>query len=446
MSFAEFLATDHFVPLGLQGLGVPHLDQYFGAWAVHEGRFRSLVDHVNSINLQVHVQEAKAAGPISEGNVSPRLYQMLSGGIAVIDLRGPLMKFSSSLSNNTSTVFARRQVRMAAADEEVKAILLRIDSPGGTVSGTQDLGDEIAAAAKMKPTEAYVEDMAASAAFWLASQARRINANATALVGSIGTYATVTDSSGEAAMNGYKVHVVKAGDMKGAGVPGTEVTAQQLAEVQRIVNDLNGHFLAAVAAGRKMSIDQVTKLADGRVHIAADAKSLGLIDAVESFDQTVARLRSAVQPSSKTMIRSQTMSEPAAPVAATLDEITAACPGADEKFLLAQLRAKATVPQAASAWMAELNTRLKASTDENAALKAAVPAKPATKTGVPVVTSKTPSVDADADPVAEWNAVVADKLKLTNGDRAKAIRLAVHENKALHAAYLAAINQRRQVA
>jgi protease-4 len=129
--------------------------------------------------------------------------------VAVISLTGKLMKQQASMGGGTSTVQARRDIRAAASDPDIGAILLRIDSPGGTAAGTKELADEITAAKTKKPVWAYVEDMAASAAYWAASQASRIIANETALVGSIGTYGVVQDTSGMAAMEGVKVHVIR---------------------------------------------------------------------------------------------------------------------------------------------------------------------------------------------------------------------------------------------
>jgi hypothetical protein len=131
----------------------------------------------------------------------------------------------------------------------------------------------------------------------VASQASRIIANETALVGSIGTYGVVQDTSGMAAMEGVRVHVIRAGAFKGAGTPGTEITAEHLTEMQRTVDGLNEYFLAGVAAGRSMlTAVRVRELADGRAWLAAEAKTLGLIDAIGSFDQALSELQSQAKP------------------------------------------------------------------------------------------------------------------------------------------------------
>lgn len=419
------------------GYHVAQIDQYFGVWAMREDIFRSAVERVNSIDLRAHVGETLAAGGMSNEGRS-RDYEMLAGGIAVIELAGPLMKFAGgSMSVGTSTVNARRQIRDAANNEAVNAILLRIDSPGGTVSGTQDIADEVAAAVKLKPVEAFVEDQAASAAYWIASQASRINSTATSLIGCIGTYAALTDSSGAAAIKGYKVHVVRAGAFKGMGVAGTEISPEMLAECQRIVDGLNQHFLSGVASGRKMSAEAVAAIADGRIHVAADALKMGLIDAVESFDQTVARLR-AMKPvvtSPKGKAMSEATAAPVAPAAVTIHDLKTACPGADDKFLIGQLTNNASVDAARSAWMVEQNARLTAQQTENATLKAQKD-----KPGVPPIasTGKTPkggAAETEGGAIAQWNAAIEEKVsaKVT---RQQAAVLVAKENPDLQQAYI----------
>jgi signal peptide peptidase SppA len=272
---------------------IPHLDQWLGVWAMLPDRLAALHQWAMGVDLHVHLQseQARAAASVGMGQPAP-----VHNGIATIGIYGPMMKHQASIGRSTSTLLARRQVRQATADPNVSAILLHIDSPGGTVAGTAELAADVAAAAAAKPTIAYLEDVGASAAYHVASQARRIYANAAALVGSIGTFGVVYDSSRKAERDGIKVHVVRAGAFKGYGTPGTEITAAQLAEHQRLVDGLQAHFTRAVAAGRRMSLADAGKLADGRVHLAADALALRLIDGVQTLDQTYHQLLAGPSP------------------------------------------------------------------------------------------------------------------------------------------------------
>jgi signal peptide peptidase SppA len=232
---------------------------------------------------------------IKAGAITPRTVErdyegtgyLVSNGVAVIPLDGPLMKVWSKYGG-TSSVWARAAIRNADKDESVKAIMLHIDSPGGTGAGTAELGDAVKNAAK--PIHAHIDDLGASAAYWVASQADHVSVNRAGFVGSIGTYATVYDTSGAAELAGVKVHVVSTGPYKGAGEDGVLVTDEHLAYLQDIVNKHFSHFEEAVRGGRSMLKAQFNKVSDGRVFDAREAKSLGLVDSVESFDKAIGRM------------------------------------------------------------------------------------------------------------------------------------------------------------
>ncbi len=312
---------------------VPHIDQWCGPWAIVPGHLQMMAEAIRSLDLRSHLQnvadgknEHLASG---HGGDYYADYTRTVDGIAIVGIAGVLMKHQASMSRNTSTVMLRRSIRLAANDAQVRGIMLSIDSPGGTVSGTSDLAEEIAAAAKMKTTHAYIEDLGASAAYWVASQASHLSAGPTALVGSIGTFAVVEDFSKFAEEKGIKVHVVRAGDFKGAGIPGTEVTDEQLAEMQRVIDGLNAHFLDGVASGRGLSRSTVQALNDGRIHLADAATDLKLIDAVESFGDAFDRLNQATN--SNRSIRMST--EAPAKVEKTKDEPKTADPTPTPKTL-----------------------------------------------------------------------------------------------------------------
>ncbi len=219
----------------------------------------------------------------------PLSYFVTSEGVGVLPLHGPSMKARSKYGGY-STVDARRQLRAMAADERVGAILLHIDSPGGHVAGTKELADDVAAVDKQKPVHAYIEDAGASAAYWVASQARTVAANAMAMVGSLGTFTVLYDLSRAAEMEGVQVHVVSTGDRKGAAAPGTPVTEEDLAEARRLVEGFDGFFRAAVREGRGLGAKEASAVWTGAVWLAGEAKGLGLVDRVEALDATVERI------------------------------------------------------------------------------------------------------------------------------------------------------------
>lgn len=220
------------------------------------------------------------------------------GSIAVISLIGAMTKKSTSFSSGASTIELRSLLRAAARDEDVTGILLRVDSPGGSVSGTADLADDIASITQRKKCVAYVEDTCCSAALWVASQCSAIYSNRTAIIGSIGTYMAIEDYSRLAANQGIEVHVLSTGKHKGAGVPGAAITSEQLAHFQQTVDDLNEHFLSAVSKGRGMSRSRLTEYADGRVWVGEQAVEIGLIDGIASFDDVLLTMQKSAKRSS----------------------------------------------------------------------------------------------------------------------------------------------------
>lgn len=230
------------------------------------------------------------AGKPSKDPAPAVAYALDDAGIAHIAITGAIMKGDSKFGGTTSSVRTRQAVRQAVKDPDVKGILLSIDSPGGMVAGTGELAAEVARAKAIKPVWAQFDDLTASAAYWVGSQASRIAATPTTEVGSIGTYAVIEDVSGAYEMAGIQVHVISTGPHKGSFVEGAPVTKDALKQVQTEVDDLNEQFLHGVMNGRGMSRAALDEVADGRVFIAAKALKAGLIDAVQSIDQTAAEM------------------------------------------------------------------------------------------------------------------------------------------------------------
>lgn len=428
------------------------ITDYFDAWCMYEPAFNGLKQTIEAANLPQHIAAGIAARrQMDEGPG----YTVLEGGVAVVSVTGTMMKAETSFGDGASTVAVRAALRAAVRDPNVSAILMQWDTPGGTVAGTSDLAAEIRAAAAAKPMSGYIEDMCASAGYWGASQCGFIACGPASIGGSIGTFMRVADSSAAAKEAGVDVYVVKAGDFKGAGTPGTEVTDEQLAEWQRMINSLNTQFVNdALINGRGMSAEQAKILADGRVHVGQELKTLGLVDAVQSFDDTVRQLieRAGAKTTGGANNAASTKGKK---MSATLQELKAGCVGADADFLLAQLEAGATVEQAQANF--KFVSDLKASHAKQLAdAKVEATAGTLKTTGVDPLGSGDESTKGkkgqqgqaethDDDPVAEFNALVAEKMaKSTNPNaiekRQAAIRAATRENPVLHARYLQAQN------
>jgi len=249
--------------------------------------------------LQQKVKAVRSGIIVGDAERTKRGYDVngypyvVSNGVAVIPLEGGLMKQWSKYGG-TSTTWARAAIRDADKNENVRGIMLHIDSPGGTAAGTAELGDDIRNT--NKPIFAHIDDLGASAAYWAASQADMVSMNRTGFAGSIGTYAVIHDESGLAEKNGVKVHVVSTGPFKGAGEPGTEITEEQLAEWQSVVDKHFDHFATAVRRGRShlRAKGRFNKVSDGRVFDSKDSMEFGLVDHVESFDTAMVRLRNSI--------------------------------------------------------------------------------------------------------------------------------------------------------
>jgi len=277
----EFLHTPEFA----------RLCDYLGIWSMEPTAFGSLWDIAAAMDLAAHISQPHE-------HLKAAMEKMAGPGgksIAVVKLIGLLMKGQSSMGG-TSTIQARRDIRQAASDPEIAGILLAIDSPGGTVAGTSDLAAEVAAARKQKPVYAHIDDLGASAAYWVASQADKISANsATALVGSIGTLQVVHDRSGQAEKEGIRTLVFSTGHLKGMGAPGSKITDEQSVHIQGLVDNVQKSFDAAVQKGRGMNAKELTGVRHGGVMTAHEALSARLIDAVQPLGKTIADLQQAAK-------------------------------------------------------------------------------------------------------------------------------------------------------
>jgi signal peptide peptidase SppA len=268
---------------------------YAGLWlldSTYKAHYLALAQGILA-NFDAHLKAAEERPMQAAMDKAP-----MHGGksIAILRAQGLLMKPQSSMGG-TSTIMLRRDIRQAAADPEIGGILLAIDSPGGTVAGMDDLAADVRMAKQMKPVWAHIEDLGASAAYWLASQANRVTVNSsTALVGSIGTIQVIQDMSAAAEKEGVKTMVFRTGPLKGIGTPGDKVTEEQAAHVQALVDNVQRSFAEAVRTGRNMTAQQVAAVSHGGVFVAQDALDAGLVDAIQPLSKTIADFTRASGP------------------------------------------------------------------------------------------------------------------------------------------------------
>ena len=171
-------------------------------------------------------------------------------------------------------------IRDAVANPLVEEILLRIDSPGGMVTGTPELAAAVAAADRIKPVLAHTSGMMDSAAYWIASQARAICCTPSADVGCVGVYQLYYDQTAYLATMGIKANIFKSGDLKAAGHPDIPMTEAQAAHVQAEIDAIGVQFRAAVTARRDIDEDSMR----GQSFLGTEALARGLVDDLSTFE------------------------------------------------------------------------------------------------------------------------------------------------------------------
>ncbi len=169
----------------------------------------------------------------------------------------------------------------------VKAIVVRIDSPGGAVAPTQEIFEEIQRAKKQKPFIASMGGMATSGGYYIAAACDKIVANPGTLTGSIGVIMQLTNFEELMKKVGVKGFNIKSGANKDLGSPFQTISPEGREILQSLVDNVHSQFVAAVAKGRGMNEAQVRKLADGRVYSGAQAKDLGLIDQFGTLEDAI---------------------------------------------------------------------------------------------------------------------------------------------------------------
>jgi signal peptide peptidase SppA len=226
-----------------------------------------------------------------------------TSNIAVLPLYGTIVQradLMSDFSGGTSTIAFAQMFHAAIADPSVDAVIIEIDSPGGSVYGVDELAAEIHNSRGTKKICAIANSLMASAAYWIGSAAAEISATPGGEVGSIGVYGAHTDESKALEAEGLAITLISAGKFKTEGNSYEPLGAEAKAALQRRVDQYYSMFVKAVAKQRGASQAAVRDgYGQGRVLGAADALKAGLIDRVETLDQMLARLGAKV-PASKT--------------------------------------------------------------------------------------------------------------------------------------------------
>jgi len=198
-------------------------------------------------------------------------------GIGVLLVQGPINDSQLVLQN----------LKRFGEIKEIKAVVVRVDSPGGGVAPTQEIHEEIEKLKKKKPVIASLGGMATSGGYYIASACNQIVANPGTLTGSIGVIMELGNMEELMRKLGYKGYSIKSGPHKDIGSPLRPLSPEGKAILQALVDNVHGQFVRAVARGRGMAEVKVRELADGRVYSGEQAKALGLVDVLGNVEDAI---------------------------------------------------------------------------------------------------------------------------------------------------------------
>ncbi len=197
--------------------------------------------------------------------------------VALIRIEGPILDSKETIDELLDYV----------KDLSVKAVVLRVDSPGGAVAPSQEIYEEVRKAVAKKPIVVSMGSVAASGGYYIASPATRIVANPGTLTGSIGVIMEIPNVEGLMSKIGVKTEVIKSGKHKDIASVFRGINKEDREILQTVLDNVHNQFIQAVAEGRKMLPDDVQRIADGRVFTGEQALKAGLIDELGNLEDAV---------------------------------------------------------------------------------------------------------------------------------------------------------------
>lgn len=256
-------------------------------WAILPSRLRQWVAALSSSETDEQIQARFAPGQRAAVPSGP--------GVGVVPIVGPISQRTTILEAlfgyGTSTNSVGAQVKALVADPGVKAIVLDIDSPGGSVFGVQELSELVLAAREVKPVIAMANSLMASAAYWIGAAASEVVASPSAMVGSVGVVVVHMDESKMLEMIGVKPTFITAGKYKAEGDPAQPLSDAARERLQEMVDQYYAAFVGGVARGRGIPVAEVrTSYGQGRLLTAKEALAAGMVDRIATMDETLFRM------------------------------------------------------------------------------------------------------------------------------------------------------------
>ncbi len=211
------------------------------------------------------------------------LFVMLQKNLPIGE-RVALIRVEGMIVDSKDTIY---EIKEYVKDPLIKAIVLRIDSPGGAVAPAQEIYEEIKKAVAKKKVIASMGSIAASGGYYIASPATKIIANPGTLTGSIGVIMEIPNLEGLMSKLGIKTEVVKSGEKKDMASVFRGIKKEERAILQKVLDNVHDQFITAVAEGRKMPYEDVKQLADGRIFTGEQALKVGLVDKLGNIEDAV---------------------------------------------------------------------------------------------------------------------------------------------------------------
>ncbi|MEM1347093.1 MAG: signal peptide peptidase SppA [Myxococcota bacterium] len=197
--------------------------------------------------------------------------------VGVVEVSGTIMASKETVAD----------IRKMAKDDSIKAMVIRIDSPGGAVAPSQEIFDAVRKAKEEKPLVASMGSTAASGGYYIAVGADKIYANAGTITGSIGVITQQFNASELLEFLELDVNTITTGPYKDAGSPFKEMTEQDRVYFRQLIDDIYEQFIEDVASGRDMELEAVRELADGRVYTGRQAVANKLVDELGTLQDAV---------------------------------------------------------------------------------------------------------------------------------------------------------------
>lgn len=219
----------------------------------------------------------------------------INGNVAVIEITGTIVADKDTdflFEDVSSSDDIRRLIRRAQRSDKIKAVVFKINSPGGSAVASEEIANEVK---KLnKTTVAWIREIGTSGAYWIASSSDHIIANRMSITGSIGVIASYLGFSGFLEDHNVTYERLVSGSLKDIGSPFKEMTEEERKLFQKSLDEIHDYFIEEVANNRNLKKRDVEKIATGIFYIGSEAKDLGLVDELGGRDEVIAYIEEQI--------------------------------------------------------------------------------------------------------------------------------------------------------